>query len=193
MKKALIPCLGLAMMMGLTPIANAQDQEAKASAPYTAMATIINNNKETLGNIKLRQAPKGVLVHVDLEGLKTGPHGFHIHQTGTCADNSDFKNSGGHIGNDTAMHGFMNEDGYEPGDLPNLIVPESGSVEVEFFVADLKIGDGSGTDDPMTLLDDDGAAFMIHENPDDYMTQPIGGAGARIACGAVEKTMTGDD
>lgn len=36
------------------------------------------------------------------------------------------------------------------------------------------------------LLDADGSAFVIHENPDDHKTQLIGGAGDRIACGAIQ-------
>ena len=32
----------------------------------------------------------------------------------------------------------------------------------------------------------DGSAVVIHANPDDHMTQPIGGAGARVACGVVK-------
>jgi Cu-Zn family superoxide dismutase len=36
------------------------------------------------------------------------------------------------------------------------------------------------------LLDEDGSAFIIHENADDHMTQPIGGAAGRIACGVIK-------
>ena len=36
------------------------------------------------------------------------------------------------------------------------------------------------------LLDEDGSAVIIHENPDAHLTQPIGGAGGRIACGIIE-------
>ena len=35
------------------------------------------------------------------------------------------------------------------------------------------------------LLDEDGSAVIIHEQPDDHLTQPIGGAGGRIACGVI--------
>ena len=35
------------------------------------------------------------------------------------------------------------------------------------------------------LADADGSALVIHANQDDYMSQPIGGAGARIACGVI--------
>ena len=37
----------------------------------------------------------------------------------------------------------------------------------------------------MGLKDADGSALVIHANPDDHMSQPIGGAGARIACGVI--------
>lgn len=32
------------------------------------------------------------------------------------------------------------------------------------------------------LFDEDGSALVIHANEDDQITQPIGGAGARIGC-----------
>jgi Cu-Zn family superoxide dismutase len=35
------------------------------------------------------------------------------------------------------------------------------------------------------LMDADGAALVIHANPDDYRTQPIGGAGDRVACAVI--------
>jgi Cu-Zn family superoxide dismutase len=35
------------------------------------------------------------------------------------------------------------------------------------------------------IEDRDGAALMIHANPDDYESQPTGNAGDRIACGVI--------
>lgn len=158
-----------------------------AMAQDTATATVINNAETNIGSINIKQAPDGVLLHVNLEGLPAGKHGFHIHDVGTCADHTDFKMAGGHIGKGENEHGLINPNGYEAGDLPNLIVPENGKVEVEFFVDDLEISDKDDMDDSDVILDEDGAAFMIHENADDHMTQPIGGAGARIACGVIQK------
>ena len=36
------------------------------------------------------------------------------------------------------------------------------------------------------LLDADGSAIVIHASPDDQATQPIGGSGARVACGVLK-------
>ena len=157
-----------------------------AMAQDTAMANIINNDAQNVGTIEIKQAPDGLLLHVNLDNMPVGKHGFHIHDNGTCEDNADFKMAGGHIGKGDNKHGLMNPDGYEEGDLPNLIVPENGKVEVEFYVDDLKIADADDKNDDEVLLDDNGAAFMIHENADDHMTQPIGGSGARIACGVIK-------
>ena len=38
-----------------------------------------------------------------------------------------------------------------------------------------------------SLFDADGSALVIHAGPDDYLTDPTGNAGARIACGVVTK------
>ena len=37
-----------------------------------------------------------------------------------------------------------------------------------------------------SLLDEDGSAIIIHAQEDDHLTQPIGGAGARVACGVIQ-------
>jgi Cu-Zn family superoxide dismutase len=36
-----------------------------------------------------------------------------------------------------------------------------------------------------SLADANGGAIVIHAAADDHLTQPIGGAGARLACGVI--------
>jgi Cu-Zn family superoxide dismutase len=36
------------------------------------------------------------------------------------------------------------------------------------------------------LMDQDGAAFVVHAGPDDLMTDPSGNSGGRIACGVFQ-------
>ena len=77
-------------------------------------------------------------------------------------------------------HGLLNPDGPEPGDLPNLFVGADGVGEMEAFSTFVSLVDG-----PNNLLDADGSTLMIHEYPDDHVSQPIGGSGPRIACGLI--------
>ena len=72
-------------------------------------------------------------------------------------------------------------DGPDSGDLPNLYVGADGSAMAEFFATRVSVAGG----DMPALLDEDGSAVIIHEQPDDHLTQPIGGAGGRIACGVI--------
>ena len=75
------------------------------------------------------------------------------------------------------MHGLLNPAANETGDLPNLYVGADGVGNAEVF---------SGLVTLKALKDADGSAVVIHANPDDHMAQPIGGAGARVACAVVK-------
>ena len=128
------------------------------------------------GEVSLTQTPSGImLVQIDLTGVPEGLHGVHIHETGDCSAD-DFTSAGGHLAGD-AGHGIMSEDGPHPGDLPNAMVGADGILSVTYFNERLT------TD----LLDDaDGAAFILHAEADDYISQPAGAAGDRLACGVFE-------
>ena len=102
---------------------------------------------------------------------------MHLHRVGTCADPGSFTASQGHIAPDGMPHGFLNPDGHHPGDLPNLVVGADGTAHVELFNTFVSVSDGAAP-----LLDPDGTALIIHADPDDHLSQPIGGAGARVAC-----------
>ena len=184
MKKLLTTSLALIALSSPAFAADdvAADQDMTATeVSYDAMADIINNDGETVGHAKFKQGTIGVLGHFTFDGLPAGKHGFHIHKIGTCDASEKFTTAKGHIDPSEKEHGFLNPAGPEEGDLPNIIVPENGQLEIELFMPQIDVS-GDGT----ILLDEDGSSLMIHENPDDHMTQPIGGAGARIACGVIK-------
>ena len=106
-------------------------------------------------------------------GLPAGVHGVHIHTTGKC-DAPDFTTAGGHWNPTGKMHGSENPMGPHEGDLPNLTVGADGSGNLTFTVAGASLA---------TMLDADGAAFVVHAGSDDYKTDPSGNSGGRIACG----------
>ena len=150
-----------------------------ASAADKAAAEIVDADGAVIGTATFEQTRTGVLMSVDVNGLPPGGHGIHLHAVGACTP--DFKAATGHINPDQAMHGLRNPEGPDNGDLPNLFAAADGTARAEFFTTLVSV---SGGDMP-ALLDEDGSAVIIHENPDDHMTQPIGGSGGRIGCGVI--------
>lgn len=144
-----------------------------------ASADFINQQGEKTGEVALTGAPGGVLIRISASGLSEGWHGMHLHQIGDCSDGaSGFKASGSHINPEGKEHGLLNPNGYEAADLPNIYAGADGVAAAALFNTKISLSDGG------PLLDADGFAVVIHESPDDHMTQPIGGAGARVACAA---------
>jgi Cu-Zn family superoxide dismutase len=154
---------------------------ASARAADMASAEVINTNNEVIGKVTFEQTPTGVLIFVEVTGLPPGPHAIHLHSVGACTP--DFKAAKGHVNPDKVQHGLRNPDGPDNGDLPNLFVGADGTAMAEFFTTRVSVATG----DTPPLLDEDGSAVIIHENRDDHMAQPIGGAGGRIACAIINK------
>ncbi|MEC9201971.1 MAG: superoxide dismutase family protein, partial [Pseudomonadota bacterium] len=65
---------------------------------------------------------------------------------------------------------------YHLGDMPNIHVGKTGKLKIENFIHGLILS--PNTPLPGTLI--------IHAGGDDYISQPSGAAGKRIACGVIE-------
>jgi superoxide dismutase, Cu-Zn family len=147
-----------------------------------ATAELVDTDGESIGTVELIQGPSGTLIRLALEGLPPGPKAIHIHAAGDCDDHCEgFQASGGHLNPDDRPHGLLNPDGPDAGDLPNFHVHENGYAWAEFYTTRASLDGSFGA----RILDDDGAALVIHENHDDHYSQPIGGAGDRLACGVI--------
>ncbi len=154
---------------------------ASSASGQPSEARIMSAAGTEIGKVDVTPAPKGVLLHVTISagGLSPGWHGIHLHAMGTCADGAaGFTASGDHVMKSKSGHGFLYPYGPEDGDLPNLSVAADGSASVEIF---------SDLTTLAALQDADGLALIIHAKPDDHMTQPIGGAGDRVACAVIPK------
>jgi Cu-Zn family superoxide dismutase len=152
---------------------------AGSAAAQSANAVLINPDGEEIGNVAFEQLERGVRIFAQAEGLPAGTHAFHIHQTGRC-DPPDFQSAGGHFNPIEEQHGWNNPQGFHAGDLPNVHVGEDGRVVIEYFTDAVTLGPGD-----TSILDADGAAIVLHAGADDYVTDPAGAAGARIACGII--------
>jgi Cu-Zn family superoxide dismutase len=153
---------------------------AAAAVPDPSVtATMRDASGRELGALTLTDAAGGISVSGTLRGLPPGEHGLHLHMIGRC-DAPTFESAGEHWNPTSRQHGSENPQGPHLGDLPNVTVGADSTATVQGTTAG---GSLRGTTD--MLLDSDGAAVMIHTSRDDLKTDPSGGSGARIACGAV--------
>jgi Cu-Zn family superoxide dismutase len=172
-------------MRGIFPAAAlAAALGACATAPSNpapgAEAAISDAAGRAVARATVRQGPGGLAVHVDAAGLAPGTYGVHLHAVGRC-DPPGFASAGPHWNPAGRQHGRDNPAGAHMGDLPNLVVAGDGRGSIDYEARGAALA-GSGGD---ALLDADGAAVVIHAQPDDYRTDPSGNSGARIACGVL--------
>jgi Cu-Zn family superoxide dismutase len=165
----------------LKPFATALAVLALAGAaqaqPATARGELKDAAGETLGTVVATAAPKGVFLHVEASGLTPGWHGLHFHEKGDCSK-SDFTSAGAHVHvASPAVHGLLNPAANDQGDLPNIAAGADGKAMADVFTSLVTLP---------ALLDADGSAVVVHAAADDYMAQPIGGAGARVACAVLK-------
>ncbi len=135
------------------------------------------------GVVSFYSVPNGTMVKVEVNGLPNyqpaianlspvGPFGFHIHAGSSCGlgdGKNPYEAALGHYNPDNQPHGN------HAGDLP-VLFSNDGMARMIFFTNRFK---------PADVI---GKTIIIHQNPDDYRTQPAGNSGVRIACGVIEKT-----
>lgn len=157
----------------------------RAEAEVTAAAARIKGGSLAPGIngiVTFRQVPGGTMVCINVTGLPPyrpgtenkppiGPHGFHIHENGSCEEGdpgNPFTGAGGHWNPTNQPHGN------HAGDFP-VIFSNNGMAQMCFFTNKFSVSDVIGK------------AVIIHESPDDYRSQPAGDAGRRLACGIIQK------
>jgi len=147
----------------------------------TATATL----GPTLGNaasgtVYFTQKGDRVLVSGEVRGLPpNSEHGFHVHEKGDCSS-SDAMSAGGHFNPGNQQHGRYDMAAHHAGDIPSLRADASGVAAINFETTSLRVG--SGANDVV------GRAVVVHRDKDDYMSQPAGNSGPRVACGVVQRS-----
>ena len=151
-----------------------------APARSIAHADLSDASGQPIGSATLTQTPHGVLISAQLHNLPPGQHAFHIHAVGECTP--PLTSAGPHFNPTNRQHGIENVAGMHAGDMPNITVPESGIVQVQVLSTMTSLAEGGNR-----ILDDDGSALVVHATADDYVSDPAGNAGARIACGVITR------
>ncbi|WOX05099.1 superoxide dismutase [Cu-Zn] SodC [Microbulbifer pacificus] len=159
------------------------------AAAFTSAETVVSVLKldskgvgTMLGTVTITESKYGLVFTPNLKGLPDGVHGFHLHENGSCeAGEKDGKKvaglaAGGHYDPlKTGKHDTPWGDGHL-GDLPALLVDCDGLATTPVLAPRLKMSDLKGR------------ALMIHAGGDNYSDQPnpLGGGGARLACGVIQ-------
>lgn len=184
-----IAALFLAALLGAC--ASASENAPAASEITPRVSWIVGQDGRAIGQATFTEAPEGVLIRLEFSerSLSSGWHGLHLHARGDCSDFAvGFQASGGHLGmRDDVQHGLLSRRGSESGDLPNTFASPAGPFGAEMFTPYVTLIGDQPLRGRAPLLDEDGTALLIHAGPDDQTSQPIGGAGARIACAALTR------
>lgn len=137
---------------------------------------------KSIGNVTITESSYGLVFTPSIEGLEAGIHGFHVHENPSCEPKDKEGKpvaalaAGSHYDPNTSKHhGAPWSDGHL-GDLPGLIVGQDGKANYAVLAPRLKISDIKSR------------ALIIHEGGDNYSDDPtpLGGGGARIACGIIK-------
>lgn len=135
----------------------------------------------SVGTVQVTETRYGVVFTPALKGLPPGLHGFHVHEKPSCAPGEQngamvaALGAGGHLDPaGTKKHGEPWGDGHL-GDLPPLYVAADGTAATPVLAPRLKMTDLSGR------------SLMIHVGGDNHADHPapLGGGGARLACGVI--------
>ena len=124
------------------------------------------------GTVRFFQRNDGVIVEVEMHGLpetETSFFAFHIHEGDNC-EGVGFPNAGSHFNSGATMHP------QHAGDLPPLLAGH-GKAYMKVFT------------DRFCVEEIIGKTVIIHNDPDDFHTQPAGNAGKKIACGVIRKRL----
>ena len=153
-----------------------------AETSVTIHALNESGTGDELGTVTVTDTDDGAMFTPELTGLTPGPHGFHVHVNPDCGPaEKDGKMvpglaAGGHYDpGDTGAHLGPYGEGHL-GDLPVLSVNDDGTADTALTAPRVKVSDLAGR------------SLIIHAGGDNYSDdpEPLGGGGARVACGVFD-------
>ena len=171
---ALLP-LGLLASCGTKEVV--PDATTDPDPTEEAAATFgLETGMDAAGSVSFTQTEKGVTIVASLTGLPPGKHGIHLHEKGLC-ELPDFASAGEHFNPTNQPHACPPVTSRHAGDLGNIEIGADGTGRLEITTDLLTLGGGASSAI--------GKALILHDMPDDCMTQPSGGAGVRLGCAIV--------
>ena len=174
------------IMLALAVAALSVAPVTAATSKARAVARLFARDGAPAGTATFVATAHGVLIEFDLKGLTAGPHAIHVHTSGNCDTKTAFTSAGPDLGSGpTKLHGYLMSHGPHPGDLPNQFAAGDGTLHASVISNMISLGNGK-----KSIFDRDGAAIIVHAKADDYVSQPSGNSGDRIACGVIGRTVS---
>ncbi len=150
-----------------------------SSGPSAIAKLEPTRGNSTAGVAKFVQSGNRVMVTAEISGLKpNAEHGFHVHEKGDCSS-GDGMSAGGHFNPLGKPHGHHANSERHAGDMPNLRADANGRATLQVELDLITVADG-----PASVV---GKGLIVHRDPDDYKSQPVGNAGPRIACAVIQR------
>lgn len=167
------------LLLSLSPFLLASCSQIPFMQQTSAHATLeAKSDSQVSGDVDLIQQGTKVLLIARVAGLTPNSiHGFHIHEKGDCSA-ADASSAGGHFNPDAHPHASQATPSHHFGDLPNLKADNTGHAIYRATLENASLAEGAHA-----LI---GHAMILHRDADDYVTQPAGNAGPRVACGVIK-------
>ena len=155
-------------------------QSVPADVPRATAMLEQTRGSTVHGTVDFAEMGGRVRVVAKITGLKPNSEfGFHIHEVGDCSS-GDGMSTKGHFNPYGKPHAQAGMSERHAGDLPSLRSDASGTAVVDTDVDVITVSPG-----PASIV---GRGLIVHAQPDDYKTQPTGNAGARVACGVINRS-----
>ncbi|EFB42438.1 putative secreted copper/zinc superoxide dismutase [Parachlamydia acanthamoebae str. Hall's coccus] len=176
-EKTMRKLLAYGLCLFLLTSCNSSEQKAEDPHHIKKANAVVNPTEgyKTWGNITFTETKEGVQIVANVQGLPAGKHGFHIHEFGDCSA-PDASSAGAHYDPTHHKHGGPDDLDRHVGDLGNLEANENGHALYERLDKTITLNG------PNSIV---GKSIVIHEDEDDFKSQPAGNSGKRVACGLI--------
>lgn len=180
MKKIFISSLMILAIVGCKTKTEKEASDSGSKTKKLKIDLIAKSGSSVSGTAVFIEKDGKVTFTANLTGLKPGVHAIHIHEKADCSS-ADGSSAGGHWNPTFKNHGKWGSASYHKGDIGNFPADEDGKGTITMTTDEWCIGCGDATKDIL------GKGLIVHQDPDDYTSQPSGNAGARVACSAIIK------
>lgn len=175
MKKIVLPIVLIIVIIFSCKTSSNSNNSKKTTLTFESKSNTVTNGTATFVE------KNGIVTFVaKLTGLKPGVHAIHIHEKSDCSA-ADGSSAGGHWNPTFKKHGKWGDIECHKGDIGNFTADEKGNGTISLSTNEWCIGCGDATKDIL------GKGLIVHAGGDDFVTQPSGNAGARVACSAIIK------